>query len=395
MSIQVIPQLGDTTTQFGAGAAQGLSEQVPKEVERYRTASGLKALGKEDLSQLNQFQAMAKLSKIPGLTPEMMGLALGEFSRQRGLQAAKQRAQSFQQGNGQSQQSGNAGEELNPNYGIPASEQELTQQTIEEMERTGKDYDTSFASVTQRDQQRVARDQGKEIRANLGRQKFDDTLETFLQKKENEIYKDIVGELQVEARNELRNAIDRGEDPTKTAVRLAKKLLDFAKVRNNLKEIGSRNFFGKSYKDIRKSMPLIRKDYEKRDRLEDFKNDLSSYLKVSPELASRIAYPDSSEYVQKLPMDTEFKSTISDEEIAFELLKEFNSRNGKKLSPQAEAQRLKNKGRNPNKILNLMKQSGNLDNLTTWQMRELQHVPSTIPPIGDFWYTSAGFAKPK
>jgi hypothetical protein len=64
MGLQVIPQLGDMGTQLGQGMAQGLSEQLPKEVERYRLSQNLKELGPD-------YEKIAKASKF--LPPEVIG----------------------------------------------------------------------------------------------------------------------------------------------------------------------------------------------------------------------------------------------------------------------------------------------------------------------------------
>lgn len=66
---QTIKQ-GNIFGRIGSGIGQGLAEQVPKEIERSRLASGLKGLGnKKDLSPFQQF---AELSSIPGITPQMI-----------------------------------------------------------------------------------------------------------------------------------------------------------------------------------------------------------------------------------------------------------------------------------------------------------------------------------
>lgn len=55
---------------IGSGIGQGLAEQIPKEVERHRLASGLKELGEK--KGLTPFQRFAELSAIPGITPQQI-----------------------------------------------------------------------------------------------------------------------------------------------------------------------------------------------------------------------------------------------------------------------------------------------------------------------------------
>jgi hypothetical protein len=59
----------DIFGRVGSGIGQGLAEQVPKEIERHRLASGLNELA-NDSQNLSQFQRFAKLAAIPGITPQ-------------------------------------------------------------------------------------------------------------------------------------------------------------------------------------------------------------------------------------------------------------------------------------------------------------------------------------
>jgi hypothetical protein len=56
---------------IGTGIGKGLAEQVPKEIERSRLASGLKDFEKES-ENLNPIQQLARISAIPGVTPQMI-----------------------------------------------------------------------------------------------------------------------------------------------------------------------------------------------------------------------------------------------------------------------------------------------------------------------------------
>lgn len=54
---------------IGTGIGQGLAEQLPKEIERGRLQSGLKQF-EQDYQQLTPIQQLARLSAIPGITPQ-------------------------------------------------------------------------------------------------------------------------------------------------------------------------------------------------------------------------------------------------------------------------------------------------------------------------------------
>ena len=62
---------GNIFGRIGTGIGKGLAEQVPKEIERGRLASGLKQF-EQDSGNLNPMQQLARLSAIPGITPQMI-----------------------------------------------------------------------------------------------------------------------------------------------------------------------------------------------------------------------------------------------------------------------------------------------------------------------------------
>lgn len=77
--VQVIDQGGDLFGRIGRGFGQGLSEQLPKEVERYRLSSGLRNLEQES-GNLTPLQQLTRLSSIPGITPQMVQ-SFGELAK--------------------------------------------------------------------------------------------------------------------------------------------------------------------------------------------------------------------------------------------------------------------------------------------------------------------------
>src|ERR1700690_3118350 len=54
---------------IGSGIGKGLSEQLPKEIERNRLAAGLKELGER--KDLTPFQAFSAAPSLPGSTPQI------------------------------------------------------------------------------------------------------------------------------------------------------------------------------------------------------------------------------------------------------------------------------------------------------------------------------------
>lgn len=71
MAQQIIEDPGSIFGRMGAGFGKGLVEQLPKEFERQRLSSGLKNFEQEHQA-LTPIQQLARLSSIPGITPQMI-----------------------------------------------------------------------------------------------------------------------------------------------------------------------------------------------------------------------------------------------------------------------------------------------------------------------------------
>ena len=75
--VQVIDRQGGAAG-FGQAFGQGLSDQIPKEVEHYRLSQGLKRLGEE--KNLSPLEFATKAYGIKGITPQMVD-SLGQLAR--------------------------------------------------------------------------------------------------------------------------------------------------------------------------------------------------------------------------------------------------------------------------------------------------------------------------
>jgi len=65
---------------LGKGIGRGLSEQIPKEIERSRLASGLKKLEQE--KDLDPMKFFTRAATLPGATPQLIE-SLGQLAKQR------------------------------------------------------------------------------------------------------------------------------------------------------------------------------------------------------------------------------------------------------------------------------------------------------------------------
>jgi hypothetical protein len=84
--VQVVNAQGGIAGRLGKGFGKGLSEQLPKEIERTRLSHGLQQLGQnaENLTPLQQYAAIAGL---PGITPAHLQ-ALPEILKQQNVRSA-------------------------------------------------------------------------------------------------------------------------------------------------------------------------------------------------------------------------------------------------------------------------------------------------------------------
>ncbi len=96
------PYSGNAFGRIGKGIGQGLSEQLPKEIERGRLSSGLKKF-EEEHQDLNPMQQLARLSAIPGVTPQMIQ-SFSELAKMNNQRNAYGRGQGSQGGGGFNQE---------------------------------------------------------------------------------------------------------------------------------------------------------------------------------------------------------------------------------------------------------------------------------------------------
>ncbi len=88
---------GNIFGRVGTGIGKGLAEQVPKEIERGRLASGLKELGEQ--KGLSPFQQFTGLASTPGITPQMLQSGSDILRQQNYLDAIKNQYGNTQQKN--------------------------------------------------------------------------------------------------------------------------------------------------------------------------------------------------------------------------------------------------------------------------------------------------------
>ena len=119
---------GDVFGRIGTGLGQGLSEQIPKEIQHQRLSAGLQQLGNES-ANLSPTEFLTKAYSTYGITPQMVQ-SLGEaakYQRQANAYGGGQRPQSSQGQTGQNQNmpQNQPGQQGGQNQRQPPGKQEI------------------------------------------------------------------------------------------------------------------------------------------------------------------------------------------------------------------------------------------------------------------------------
>ncbi len=352
---QIIKQ-GNILGRIGSGVGKGLAEQVPKEIERARLSSGL-ANFEQEHGNLNPIQQLARLSAIPGITPQMIQsfseLAKQQNTRNAYLQRGGQREPSqrksgqelnniqfanMQQGQpSQSRQGQPSVNNQNVNqdeFGQPQIVQQnpLREEAIpktpwtperrnEERARLYED----FPNLQPREIEEMAADnEARELAQPAAQQnidtylkqqqseaenKFTNLLETKLQKTKEGVYSDITGEML----NNLKRSMNRElrTNPRATVEDVANKwsdkALELAKDKKLLQGLADNDFTTLNVltkKDATKrQLDNFAKTFKNAGNSEEYFNTLKSGFNFSPQGAASIAFPRSKnvkDYISKV-----------------------------------------------------------------------------------------------
>ena len=389
MSIQIIEQPMTALGGFGRSLAQGLEKTMPKAIERGMLSQGLKNL-ERDAPNMSQTEIISDLLSRPGgqealpiLEPILRGL------RSQGIQGEINNTTGQTQ-QGQSQQ-GYSERALDPNFGVAMSSQELANEA-ERASKGGKyPYSEVYKSLEERDAKRVSRDQALQSRNELGEKFFNEDLETFTQKSGNEVFKDIIGEMNLDYRNKVFADIERGVSPKKAAETQARDLLEFAKVRNGVKSRNNINFVT-DVKKAESELSASRMKYEKAGALNLLADDLVAYKGMSKPYANAIAYPVSREIKSDINKLNKFEVKVK-QKVSNSFVDKTFDEISKSIKPtdslQSIALQLEKKGLNPKSFLVYIgeKNKNNQISLTDRQNRELAEDISFRPSFADLLYS--------
>lgn len=426
MSYSVKP--GNVFGRLGEGIGRGFSEQIPKEVERQRLASGLQAFS-QNAENLNPMQQLASLAAIPGAVdrPQLIQ-SFGELAKQ----AAKGRAlQNIPPD--QSQQKPNrfpgseqGREDLKPNN-TPSitKEQPLAEiqegyipPTLDEIyadarKRYNENPDlfennpqNAIAAATTAANQNQLRNEAF-LRQHGNLEKIQDNVVNRLKRHSEglgvEIPPDLYSKVEDEAIQATKSKKEGGRGLTEQQAmkEYGKKLDEISRDYNKLKEIGSWGITGRPAKETFRSLKTLQNSFKKNDDLENFASQMIANQQISPPLAYQIAYPVSDvpklgNAISKLPKiepmisykkgfpEFAVPQNIIDQETrnVSEKLAPLLGREG---SPLSVARELENKGYNPSVWLNYLSEKNKEFLKDARQVRELETSKNIIPTLNDWW----------
>ena len=405
----ILPEEGSFATRFGQGLGQGLNQQLPKEMERFRTQRAIEGLANQPV-ETDPLKQFAKLSSVPGLTPEMMA-QLSPLIRSRALLAQRDQRMGNvsvaqgQQGQGQQPQAPQEQLGVGPSAERsmqPATEQKTTRlvgspealegrayQLMAEQPLLYPDYTTALTKATS-----DFNSQGTQI-ASV-RQELENSLGKKIQASGEATYSQVLGSAQDKLAEMAEQEVLSGKLSAAEAGRKYSEMgKELALARNKLGEFSGVGLFTGPGRGAKKqSLGEISKVYSKFGLNEEFKDELISKLGVSEGAASFLAQssPEKSaamQVVKKVSSPLQkIKGVFSPEKLAGEIaknLKPTDSLHGITFYADRKGLDAERLFSNLSKLYN----DGKLQ-LTKAQQRELQSTPRFTPNLNDFYLFSFG-----
>lgn len=422
---------GNIFGRIGTGIGKGLSEQVPKEIDRYRLAEGLKKLGEN--KDLTPFQRFAELSSIPGITPQMVqsGADLlrqeaksNSFKNFETPKTNETKSVSFPQFNSGQISSGGAAPSITQEAPLEQIQQGFiprdTDQIISDAQKRYNENPNFFDNDPKKaiEFEESAEERRKSINEayqkkheNLSNVQ-DNVVKRLRNHAENlgatganatspvpaNVYS-LVEDKAIQATKPKKDG-GKGLTEQQAMKEYGKELDEISRQYSNINSIGNWGITGRPAKDTLRNLRNIQNDFEKRNDTRNMAAQLISVNKLSPQMAYSISEP-----VSKSPeINKILKSipTLEGTETLFETVKDPDSIqktieisekilpfiNGKG-SPLAIGYELEKKGYDLRTWLDYVeKNKHRLNNFTTQQNEQLSMPIPTMPLWNDWWLQS-------
>lgn len=442
---------GDIFGRIGSGLGQGLADQLPKEMERGRLASGLQQISQQE--GLTPFQQFSALASLPGVTPQMIQSG-AELLRQQGISrgygkiAGQQGAPSnvYQPGQpnvpGQGgalprgpEAQGRATAEAFNQYGpkeptgtrdvatvgptqatlnpyIPRNLQQLQARAGQLQQQHPEIYPSAdLAMQGAKDEDQQLRLQNEALQGQRkGEQDVQSTLRNQLQEVAKNANVNIPDNVYQPIEDQALEDVKTGRKTELEAAKDARDKLDkISREYKSLDSIGKLGWVFQNTNEIKRSLKETRDKFKERNDLENLAQSYIAKNGISPSKAYYLAYPPSetkalNNELARLPKVNRSPSAYGamtgpqiEDKIQADTLKyseKIAKSMGKEGSPLAIAEELKAKGYDPSVWLKYVGDHKRDLDLTERQGRELQYTLPIIPPINDLYlFYSSGLDK--
>lgn len=434
MSIQVLPTGGTPSSRIGRALGQGLSEQLPKEVERYRLSQGLKNLGQKQ--GLDPFQQFSELAAIPGITPQMIQSG-AELLRQRGIgNALRQKANQGAEQKTQRQpspfprvQNNIENENVSPSVTTPEGVEATTHNYIppslpEIQQLAGKLYEESpelyptpekamEAAVMQVNQEKAINEAFQQRRQNENdvQRRVQDVLQNQQKQLGAIVPGTVFSSIEDKAINAVKSKEEGGEGLTEQAAgkKYGKELDEVARDYKQIDTLGTWRLLSKDRKENRNSLKSLQKKFKARDDalpeqdqiyLENFADSMISKNNLSPAKAYYMAYPvsDEKELNNALTKIPKLESENLEKRKGLHRRKGINNLEQKTLeiskklapilgngSPLSVAEELRERNYDPSVWMNYLRENRDKLRLNGRQGREIDKTINPYSTLDDMW----------
>lgn len=421
--MQVIddPYNGNIFGRLGKGLGQGLSDQLPKEVERSRLSAGLKSL--EEQKDLDPMQFFSRALGVPGITPQMVQ-SLAELSKQRLKNNAysnvtdeaspENQLKNFgYSNNNQNQTEDSTIPSVTTNQALEAARTPFIPRSFKEQEIAGADQFKKNPAKYKNDIQNAINEQisidEAEERRNTAFQKqrenensIQNAVRTGLSGQHKLLQNNVPARIYSLIEDEAINSVlpksqgGRGFTEHQAAKEYGEKLQEISK---DFSDVASLGKLGNSFKTAKTNMKTINQVVKKvidYDGQEEFAKFLQSQNGLSPNASYEIAYPVWSnpkmdDFVKKAPPLPPYgpypKGNLSLNGYTNRLLPELEKIISKNDGPIAIAKALGKKGYDEDTIMKYFTE--NADKLfTVQQARQLTSSQSYLPNLNDLFISS-------
>lgn len=418
--VQIIndPTRGNIFGRIGKGLGQGLSEQIPKEAERFRLSQGLQNLA-QNAGNLTPLQQAAEylpiLQNNPAALQILPALLQQQRQRQEGNNLTQQGNQQIPQTLTQpspSQENANTLDTRAPldtalgYVGMPAPEQ--LQQEAQDLSvnnpATFPTWKDALPFVTNQHQQRVNNLQDVIFQGERQRSIQDRTEKAIKQDWGNR-QASIPGDIQQKLLQDAIGELKKG-NLTENAIRnkYGKKGLEIGKTFTNLESLGAESMIdkNKTAQSSRRRLDTMVDQAKKYDFQNDFADKMSATQQTTQPFSRYITYPINDNkknfhYIKRLDNienpatltentgDYGFvrgKGVVNKIEATDRIIDEIGKNWTEKDSPLSYAYALKRKGYDPQRFLNQLQEKFG-DKFSPEQAQEYEKSASFNPTLGD------------